>query len=140
MVNSFYTREEILFKYNNHHLFTRLGDIEAQVFFTKTSWTFRWERFCTRNKCEVNYWCENNHCSLDDLDTTEYCNTCPQYVVEDIEEQAFTENQHTLILQPTDIEEVRQNILHDYQSLSHNGLNNQYLYRILHGKWNESKD
>ncbi len=52
MVNSFHPKEEILFKSNSdHHLFTRLGDIEAQIFFTKTSWAFSWKRFCKKNKC-----------------------------------------------------------------------------------------
>ena len=133
--NVFDTKEIIVFKKHAEFYTTRLGNIELRFSFTRLQWFLEWFEFTDRIKCDENYWCTYNHCSLDDITNSEYCFNCPKEIIEAISAQASVSNTHTLISNPLVIEDVRKNILHDYQSLAHNGLNKKFLYRILYSTW-----
>lgn len=126
----------IKFIKNENFYFTRIGNIELKFSFDTSRWFLHWIEYTNSIKCDEIYWCIHNNCSLDKIVSTEYCEKCPQEIIETIKGQAWVDNKYTLILNPTNIEEVRKNILNDYKSLPHNHLNNsKYLYRIMHGTW-----
>jgi hypothetical protein len=126
----------IKFTKNKNFYITRIGNIELKFSFDTSHWLLDWTEYTNRIKCDEIYWCIHNNCSLDEIVGDEYCEFCPQEIIETIQGCASAYNDNALISNTTNIEEVRKNILNDYQLLPHNHLNNnKYLYRIMHSTW-----
>ncbi|WP_277360324.1 hypothetical protein [Rickettsia asembonensis] len=135
MQNIFSTKEKIIFRSKNEIFLTRRGNIEVKISYNNIHWYFNWLEYSKQIKCTVDWWCARENCDLDDIEYEKYCPSCPQIVVEEIVQDSYTSNEHTKILQPKNLEEVRQNILKEYEKLPHNGLNIKDLYRIMYGIW-----
>lgn len=125
----------IVFFKKNGSFFTRFGSIEVEVIYNDTHWDFNWWKNEAVIKCSADWWCQTKDCDLDTLEYEEYCPQCPRELVVQIIEEAYTSDNHTFIEKPKNIEEVRLNILNEYQKLSHNGLHNQELYKVLYNTW-----
>ena len=135
MQDLFLTNEPIFFLKNNGSFLTRLGNAEVAVNYNDTHWFVNWWLYETVIKCSADWWCTMEDCDLDDLKYEEYCPRCPRVLTEQAVSDASSSSEHTFIKNPRNIEEVRKNILHEYQKLSHNGLHNKDFSRIMHGTW-----
>ena len=119
---------------------TRLGDIELHVVYNTKEWELNWTQYETVIKCTAEWWCWEKDCDLDELDLRElepdeHCAECPRILSERFTDTGYWGNDHTEILTPKNLEEVRQNILKVYEKLPHNGLNKDNLYKIMYTKW-----
>jgi hypothetical protein len=133
--NVFDIKEVTVFKKCAEFYTARLGNIELRLNFNYLQWNLEWFEFIDTIKCNKFYWCAYNNCSLDKIINSEYCFNCPKEIIETVATQASASNTHTLISNPTTIDDVRKNILYDYKSLAHNGLNKKFLYKILYSTW-----
>ena len=125
----------IKFTKNNKFYVTRIGDIELGFSFDKSQWLLYWIEYCNTIKCLALDQCILNNCFLGEIISEEYCPNCPKEMVETVQGHCEVSN-YASISKYTTIEEVRKIILHDYQALPHNHLNNnKYLYRIMHSPW-----
>jgi len=134
--------ENIVFSLKNEWLVTQLGDIELKVRYTATEWSLEWFQYEIVTECQAEWWCYVRDCDFDALDlktvdvVDELCPQCPRVKIRRIIQTAYTSDKFTHPPTNFEFENVRQNILNQYKTLSHNGLyNNKFLYKIMHSKW-----
>jgi len=104
--------------------------------YNENSWCLEWNETEEMMDCDASHWCKYNDCSLDEVVGMEHCRNCPEKYIEVIKSSGYASNEHELIANPLNLEDIRKNILHSYVPLAHNHLNNnKYLFRIIHTKW-----
>ena len=131
--------EEIYFDNHNEDFITQIGNIRAAISYDKSHWYFNWQRITTQISCHSDWWCHNQMRNLSCIDGDEYCDTCPRDLVEFEVEDSYISNNHSLITAPQSLEDVRQNVMHEYVNIAHNGLHLENLYKIMHSKWLKGK-
>jgi hypothetical protein len=102
--------ENIVFKHKDKWFFTRLDDIEVMLAYSDRGWYFNWRRY-------------------------EAVMRSSGLVGDRIVEDSCTNDSHSEVLCPKNLEEVRWNILKKYKNLSHNGLHHKNLRKIMYGTW-----
>lgn len=123
----------------NEWLVTRLGDIELRLFYDSEKWHLNWVEYDKILECDDKGWCHTRNCHFDlmDLNTVDpkdgSCKECLGIKVEIITSDYLYGGEWTN--PPSDLEDARRNILNEYRTLPHNGLENYCFYKIMHSKW-----
>lgn len=131
--------QSIKFVIKDGWFITRIDDTELRFIYDSNQWTLSWERYEVTTECVAEWWCHSKNYSLDLVDLAkadpkdELCYECLRIKTEIIIESASAADKW--INSPSNLEEVRLSILKEYKKLSHNGLNNTNLFKIMHSKW-----
>jgi len=126
----------IRFTKQNEFYFTKHGNIDLNFSYNEDGWCLEWNETEEMIDCDASHWCKYDDRSLDEVIGMKNCTNCLEKYIEATKSSGYASNKHELITHPSNLEDIRKNILHSYVPLSHNHLNNnKYLFRIIHTKW-----